>query len=148
MHLMPPVLTRHLLGTFLRTTSLCLGAFLGIYLVVEFFDQFDAFLEQGAGTAAIAQYFLFRIPMIVTRVMPMAVLGGGLLGLGNLSRHNEFVALRAAGVSVWQLAGGLLVTRSAPTTCLRARSRSARSRERAGGKCGSGAWPGSTTSST
>jgi len=110
MHLMPPVLTRHLLGTFLRTTGLCLGAFLGIYLVVEFFDQFDAFLEQGAGTAAIAQYFLFRIPMIVTRVMPMAVLGGGLLGLGNLSRHNEFVALRAAGISVWQLAGGLLVT--------------------------------------
>jgi lipopolysaccharide export system permease protein len=106
---MPPVLSRHLLGTFLRTTGLCLAAFLGIYLVVEFFDQFDAFIEQGAGAAAIAQYFLFRIPMIVTRVMPMAVLGGGLLGLGNLSRQNEFVALRAAGVSVWQIASALLL---------------------------------------
>lgn len=108
-HLVPPVLSRHLLGTFLRTASLCLGAFLGIYLIVEFFDQFDAFLEKGAGALSIVQYFLFRIPMIVTRVTPMAVLGGILLGLGNLSRHNEFVALRAAGVSVWQLASALLV---------------------------------------
>lgn len=108
-HLLPPVLSRHLLGTFLRTTSLCLGAFLGIYLVVEFFDQFDSFLEQGSGALPIAEYFLLRIPMIVIRVMPMAVLGGILLGLGNLSRHNEFVALRAAGVSVWQLASALLL---------------------------------------
>jgi lipopolysaccharide export system permease protein len=107
--LCPPVLSRHLLGVFLRTMSLCVGAFLSIYLVVEFFEQFDAFLQHDAGALSIARYFFFRIPMFITRVVPMAVLAGVLLGLGNLGRQNEFVALRAAGVSVWQLASALVL---------------------------------------
>jgi lipopolysaccharide export system permease protein len=107
--LFPPVLSGHLLGTFLRTTSLCIAAFLSIYIIVEFFDRFDNFLELGASAGAIVRYFFFRIPMFVTRIIPMAVLAGILLGLGNLGRHNEFVALRAAGISVWQISTPLLL---------------------------------------
>lgn len=107
--LCPPILNWHLLGTFLRTTALCIAAFLSIYLIVEFFEHFDDFLEYNASVGATLRYFLFRTPMFVTRVTPMAVLAGILLGLGNLARHNEFVALRAAGVSIWQVASGLLV---------------------------------------
>lgn len=105
----PPILNRHILGTFLRTAGLCIGAFLAIYLIVEFFEQFDNFLEHNAPTQAILRYFLFKTPMFLTRVAPMAVLAGILLGLGNLARHNEFVALRAAGVSLWQITSGLLI---------------------------------------
>ena len=107
--LCPPVLSWHVLGTFLRAAGLCVTAFLSIYLIVEFFDRFDTFLNYGASSGSVALYFLLRIPMFVTRVMPMAVLSGLLLGLGNLSRHNEFVALRAAGVSIWQVATPLLL---------------------------------------
>ena len=107
--LLPPVLSWHLLGAFLRTTGLCVAAFLSIYVIVEFFDRFDKFLELGASAGAVVRYFMFRVPMFVTRVVPMAVLAGVLLGLGNLGRQNEFVALRAAGVSVWQISTPLLL---------------------------------------
>jgi lipopolysaccharide export system permease protein len=107
--LCPPVLTRHVITVCARTTGLCVAAFLAIYLVVEFFEKFEVFLYHGAAPGAIVRYFLFRIPMFLTRVVPMAVLAGILLGLGNLGRHHEFVALRAAGVSVWQISAGLLL---------------------------------------
>ena len=39
----------------------------------------------------------------MTQVTPLAVLAGGLIGLGLLARQNEFVAMRACGVSIWQV---------------------------------------------
>lgn len=100
--LFPPILSRHLLGAFLRTTALCLASFVAIGLIVDFFDRFDGFIHHGASGSAIFRYFLFRAPLFLARAAPLAILAGVLLGFGGLSRHNEFVALRAAGVGVWQ----------------------------------------------
>jgi lipopolysaccharide export system permease protein len=102
--LFPPVLSRHLLRAFLTTAALCLAAFVAIALIVDFFDRFEGFIHHGASTAAIFKYFLLRAPLFVTRAAPLAILAGILLGFGGLGRHNEFVALRAAGVGIWQIA--------------------------------------------
>ena len=59
--------------------------FLGIYLVADFFDRLDIFLKHGAPVGAIVQLFLFKLPLIVTQVTPVAVLAAGLVGLGLLS---------------------------------------------------------------
>jgi len=106
--LWPPVLSRHLVGAFLRTAGLCVAAFLAIAVIVDFFDRFDTFLQHGATTGSIVRYFFFKAPVFVTAVAPIAILAGVLLGLGTLGRQNEFVALRAAGVSIWQIASAPL----------------------------------------
>ncbi len=103
-----PILARHLGGEFLRTFGLTLGAFIAIYVIADFFDRFDGFLKYDASLGAILQVFLFKIPLIVTQVTPVAVLAAALVSLGLLARHNEFVALRACGVSVWQITVPLL----------------------------------------
>ena len=76
---------------------------LAIYVLADFFDRFDSFLQHDARAGAIIRLFLYRIPLIVTQVTPVAVLAGGLVGLGLLARQNEFVAMRACGVSIWQI---------------------------------------------
>ena len=103
-----PVVGRHLIREFLRAFGLALGAFVAIYVIAEFFDQFDNFLRQEAPAGAIIRYFLFKLPFVIAQVTPVAVLAGGLVGLGLLARQNEFVALRACGVSIWQMATPLL----------------------------------------
>jgi lipopolysaccharide export system permease protein len=103
-----PVLGWHLVREFLRAFALALAAFVTIYVIAEFFDRFDTFLRHDASASAVARYFLFKIPLVVTQVTPVAVLAGGLVGLGLLARQNEFVAMRACGVSVWQMALPLL----------------------------------------
>jgi len=104
-----PVLSRHLAGEFLRTFALTVAAFVVIYVIADFFDRFDGFLKHDATLGAIALVFLFKIPLIVTQITPVAVLAGALVSLGLLARHNEFVALRACGVSIWQITVPLLV---------------------------------------
>jgi len=103
-----PVLARHLAQEFLRTFALTLAAFIAIYVIADFFDRFDGFLKYDASLGAVARVFLFKIPLIVTQVTPVAVLAAALVSLGLLARHNEFVALRACGVSVWQITVPLL----------------------------------------
>ena len=98
-----PVIGRHVAVEFLRAFALTVLAFLAIYVLADFFDRFDSFLQHDARAGTIIRLFLYRIPLIVTQVTPVAVLAGGLVGLGLLARQNEFVAMRACGVSIWQI---------------------------------------------
>ena len=107
--LLPPIVSRHLVREFLRAFALALATFIAIFIIVEFFDRVDTFLRNRASAGAIARYFLFKLPLVVTQVTPVAVLAGGLVGLGLLARQNEFVALRACGVSIWQVVAPLVL---------------------------------------
>jgi lipopolysaccharide export system permease protein len=104
------VLPRYLLREFLRLFSLCMVAFLLVYLLVDFFDRFDTYLKYQASAGAVLRYFVFKVPLIVTQLVPVATLGGVLLALGMMARHNELTAMRASGVSTLQIAAPLLVT--------------------------------------
>ena len=106
--LLLPVLGRHLGREFLSTFGITLAAFIGIYLVADFFDRLESLLRHGATVGAIVQLFVFKMPLIITQVTPVAVLAAGLVGLGLLARQNEVVALRACGVSIWQIVTPLL----------------------------------------
>lgn len=108
--LLLPVLGRYVVGEFLRILALCVAAFVALYLVVDFFDRFDDFLKYRAEVGAVIRYFVFKIPLILTQVTPVAVLASMLLALGGLSRHNEITAMQACGVSLVQLTGPLLGT--------------------------------------
>jgi lipopolysaccharide export system permease protein len=92
------------MGTF----GLTLSAFVAISLIAEFFDRFDTFLRHDATLWAMVRTFALQIPMVVTQVIPVAVLAAALVGLGIMARHREFVAMRACGVSLWQILAPLL----------------------------------------
>ncbi len=104
----PRTVALHLAREFLWAFALTLGAFIAIYVIADFFDRFDNFLRHDASGGAIVRYFLFKIPLVVTQATPLAVLTGGIVGLGLLARQHEFVALRACGVSIWQMVTPLL----------------------------------------
>jgi len=107
--LLLPTVGRHLLREFCAAFALTLAAFVAIYIVVEFSDRLDSFLRHDATAGAVVRYFLFKLPFVVAQVTPVAVLMGALVSLGLLARQSEFVALRACGVSIWQIATPLLV---------------------------------------
>ncbi len=102
------VTARYLIREFLGLFLPIMLAFIVIYLIVDFFDRLDLLLKNHAGLSAILRYFLFKIPLIVTQILPPAVLAAMLISLGMLSRRNEITALRASGVSLVQTATPLL----------------------------------------
>lgn len=103
-----PLLARYLLREFVRLFALCMLGFILVYVLVDFFDRFGTYLKYRPPIRLILTYFLFKIPLILTQLVPVATLGGVLMGLGVMARHNELTAMRASGVSTLQIARPLL----------------------------------------
>ena len=109
------LISRHILREFI---TLVLGVLVGIlivYLCVEFLQKADKLIKFHASFSQVARFFLFNIPSMISMSLPMATLIAGLIALGNLSRHNEIIAMRASGVSLGKiiaplLAGGLAIS--------------------------------------
>jgi lipopolysaccharide export system permease protein len=106
--LLSPVSSRYLFREFLGLLVPILLAFMIIYLLVDFFDRLDILLKNQATLASAARYFMFKVPLIVTQIIPPATLAAMLLSLGVLSQRNEIIAWRASGVSLLQTAQPLL----------------------------------------
>lgn len=102
------LLNRYILSSFARVFGLALAAFTGIYLLVDFFERVDDFIEHQARLSQYLLYFSNKIPLVVVQVAPMAVLMGVFMTLGGLSRNNELTAMRAGGISLWRIAAPLL----------------------------------------
>ncbi|MGE0751164.1 MAG: LPS export ABC transporter permease LptG [Variibacter sp.] len=82
------------------------AVFIGIFLLVVLID----YIEMTRRTASIpnipvwmvAATSLYRVPQITERLLPFSVLIGAMVAYLNLSRRNELVIARAAGMSAWQ----------------------------------------------
>jgi lipopolysaccharide export system permease protein len=107
------VLSRYLFSEFWGIFSLTLVGFVGLYLIIDLFDRLNFFMRNEATTGAMLRYLAFKLPLILTQMVPPAVLAGVLISLGVLGRRNELVALRASGVSLTRIARPLLVTAAA-----------------------------------
>lgn len=99
-----PTLNRYLVRELFSLFFPVLSAFVIVYLVVDFFERLGILLNNQASAYAAARYFFFKIPLILTQILPAAVLSALLLALGNLARRNEIVAMRASGLSLAQSA--------------------------------------------
>ncbi|MHB8763029.1 MAG: LPS export ABC transporter permease LptG [Deferrisomatales bacterium] len=98
------IVDRHLSGEFLRLFGFAVAAFLGLFLVVDFFEKLRMVLKYDAGAGDLALFFAGRLPWMAAQVIPMAALLSTLLSLVLLARHGEITALRAGGVSLRRLA--------------------------------------------
>lgn len=104
------ILNRYLIQTYIGTISICLGAFVSIYLVVDFLERFGKYSRAGGTFSVILSYFLCKIPEMISQTAPMSVLMGTILAIGALSRNSEITAMRSSGLSLYQLGRPLVAT--------------------------------------
>lgn len=86
------------------------GVFLGALLVVvllnllgDVLNRIDNLMEQDAALSTAVRYFLYRLPLTVSRVMGFAALFAAFLTLGSLARRNELLALQTGGISLHRI---------------------------------------------
>jgi lipopolysaccharide export system permease protein len=109
------LLDRYLLGQFLRNLLLVLGSLVAVYLLIDFFERIDNFIEHGLSASLALKYFALKTPLIIEQLIPVCILLAGVLTLGLLNHSREMVALKAGGISTLRisrplLAGAILVT--------------------------------------
>jgi lipopolysaccharide export system permease protein len=79
---------------------LSFGLLLVGYLIIDVLERFQTFAHYQAETAMVLQFYAARLPLLVSRVVPMALLLATALTVSELSAHKELIGMRACGVSV------------------------------------------------
>ena len=97
------ILDRYVLKEFTKMFLLILVSLLALYLIVDFFERIRMFLSKGASMRQMASYFVLTVPMILSQMIPVAVLLGSLLSFGILSKNSEITAMKANGLSLYRL---------------------------------------------
>jgi lipopolysaccharide export system permease protein len=101
------LLDRYVIRAVLGGVAIVLVVLLTLFALFLFAGQQD---DIGLGTYSALDAFWFvllNMPQQVYELMPIGVLIGALLGLGQLSRGSELTVMRAAGISVWRIASSV-----------------------------------------
>lgn len=101
-------ITRYLTRTFLVRVLSVLLALSALLQLLDLLDAASTVLERGLGGSGMLYYTTIRLPMVVERVVPLAVLIGSLSTLWTFASTNEIVAMRSVGMTPYQIMGALL----------------------------------------
>lgn len=94
----------------LSITVFVLAVLIFIFIIVDFSEQSDLFLDYGATMGEIwTVYYLNYIPEMIRLVSPVAGFIACLIVTGQMSERLEIVAIKAAGISLYRLLVPFLV---------------------------------------
>jgi len=93
-------LSGYLLRQNLFLMAACLGAGTFIYLMADVADRLEHFLEASLSWRQILTYFMVKVPLIFSQILPAVFLLAVVLQIGLLVRNREMMALRAGGLSI------------------------------------------------
>ncbi len=94
------ILDRYVLKEFLRTYLIIFFSFAVVFIVIDVVDNLPRLIRNGATTQQATIYYLLRLPYLIVLTSPVTVLLTGLFMMNALSKHNESIAMRAAGISI------------------------------------------------
>lgn len=104
------LLDRYLFKQFSRNLLFVLAALVTIYLLIDFFERIDDFVEAQKNFGLAVKYFLLKTPLIIEQLFPVIILLGGIIVLGILNHHGEILALKAVGIKTFRITVPITVT--------------------------------------
>ncbi len=93
-------LDRYVLRNFFEPFLICLGGFIAIWLIIDFSDNNNDFLQAHASFKTIAAFYLTQLPATILLSLPIGLLLAILFSLSSMSRRNEIISMLTAGRSV------------------------------------------------
>ena len=103
------IVSKYLSKEFLKLLGILQVIFLFIYLVVDFIEKIDNFIEANASRGEILAYFFYKTPYIMIQMAPVATLLSVIVMLCLMEKNNEVTALKACGTSVIELSKPIII---------------------------------------
>jgi lipopolysaccharide export system permease protein len=95
---------------FVMRSLAVLAALVVILMTLDLLGESGKILRvPGNGDAELWRYVSLRIPQLISRFLPFAVLLGTLIALATLNQNSEVVSMKAAGISAHQIIAPLIV---------------------------------------
>ncbi|MBU4459946.1 MAG: LptF/LptG family permease, partial [Verrucomicrobia bacterium] len=102
------ILNRYVAAGFLLVFGVSVAVFafvMGIGSMIRVIDL----VARGVPAAALGRYFLLSFPFILQYAIPMSVMTATLLLVTRLSLDGEISAMKACGMSLWQIVAPVIV---------------------------------------
>jgi len=100
----PNTIDRFIIKRMISVTVLMLLLLVFIFIIIDFSENSDDFSDRGATAAEIwGNYYIHYIAEIIRLVAPVSLFVAALLISGQLADRVEFIALKAAGVSLYRI---------------------------------------------
>lgn len=97
------IINRLLLREFFRYFGMVLVLVVCVYLIIDFFEKIDEFIESGLALSRIIYFAALQLPGIIVLIMPAGVMLAVILMFGFMNRYREILALRSSGVGLYVL---------------------------------------------
>ncbi len=104
------ILFRYLAAHISKGTLMVLLVLVSLSLFFSLIRELDDLGTGQYGIAEMVQYLVYRVPGFVVEFMPLAILIGSLLSLGNLASGSEIIVMQAAGLSLRRLVVNVAAT--------------------------------------
>jgi lipopolysaccharide export system permease protein len=93
---------------FLFNLIFALTAFASIFITVDLVEALSDYIDKQVPGMVIASYYFYFLPYILVLTMPVAMLLASMFSVGQLSKHNEITAMKAAGQSLYRILSPIL----------------------------------------
>jgi lipopolysaccharide export system permease protein len=103
------LLNRYFLRQLVAPFCFALAALTGFMLISQVAKKFGALVGKGLPWSVITEVFVLSLPFIIAMTLPMAVLLAVLYTFSHLAADNEVTAMRANGISVYQILAPVLI---------------------------------------
>ena len=97
------LLSRYLLRQLAAPFVFALAAQTSLMLLSQIAKKFGALVGKGLPWTVIGEVFALSLPFIIAMTLPMAVLLAVLYTFSHLAADNEITAMRASGISAYQV---------------------------------------------
>jgi lipopolysaccharide export system permease protein len=103
-------LDRYVLGTFFKLYAIVAVAVPPLFVLGDFTERADTYLDRGLTRAEILQAYLYKLPEYIWFSLPIAALVATVFTVYNMTLHREMVAAKASGISFHRVVAPLVVT--------------------------------------
>lgn len=93
------IMDRYVFSRFVEITLLCFAVLLLAYLLIDVMDNLKWFTRYSSTPIEILRYYGARLPLLVSRVLPLALIAAAALTTSLLVASGELLGMRACGVS-------------------------------------------------
>ncbi|MFH1051933.1 MAG: LptF/LptG family permease [bacterium] len=97
------LLDRYILKQLSLTLLFSLIALTLIFLIVNYLETLDNFLDKNVTWDIIVLYYIYFLPEILKLLTPVALLVSTLFTIGRLSTQNEITAVKTGGISIYRI---------------------------------------------
>jgi len=105
----PRLMDLYLLRRFFSYFLLLMAAFVFLFEAFTFFELLDDIARHRVPFLIVIDYFRNLTPYLLYQLAPLGAMVAALVTVGVMSKNNEIVACKASGISLYRLAGPLLL---------------------------------------